>query len=92
MGRTIYRSLAANFSLTIGVFLGIKAADKVLWNQLKYEQMQEEIELDYWKKYGRPEMITPHLQKSAVNEGAFYETWLKAKGNAEYMDRVYKLH
>ena len=61
MGRSFYRSLAANCSLTIGVFLGIKAADKVLWNQSKYEQMQEEIELDYWKKYGRPEMIEPDL-------------------------------
>jgi len=33
MGRTIYRSLAANFSLTVGVFIGIKAADKLLWNK-----------------------------------------------------------
>jgi len=31
-GRNIYRSLAANASLTIGVFIGIKAADKLLWN------------------------------------------------------------
>jgi len=54
--------------------------------------MQEEIELDYWKKYGRPEMIEPDLQRSAVNEGAFYETWLKAKGRVEYMEKVYKLH
>jgi len=61
MGRNIYRSLAANFSLTVGVFIGIKAADKLLWNKSKYEQMKEEIELDYWKKFGRPEMIEPDL-------------------------------
>ena len=53
MGRTIYRSLAANLSLTVGVFMGIKAADKLLWNKQKYELMKEEIELDYWKKFAR---------------------------------------
>ena len=54
MGRSIWRSLAANASLTVGVFLGIKAADKLMWNSKKYEQMKEQIEIDYWKKYGQP--------------------------------------
>lgn len=92
MGRSFYRSLAANVSLTVGVFVGLKAADKLLWNKEKYEQMKEEIEIDYWKKYGKPQMIEPEYQKSAMNEGEFYETWNKAKGRVEYMDKVYKLH
>ena len=72
MGRSFYRSLAANASLTIGVVLGCKAADKLLWNPRKYDLMKEEIELDYWKKYGRPEILEPDLQKSSKNEGEYY--------------------
>ena len=37
MGRTIWRSLAANLSLTIGVIGGVKAADALLWKQEKYD-------------------------------------------------------
>jgi hypothetical protein len=93
MGRTIYRSLAANISLTLGVFLGIKAADKLMWNPNKYEAMKETLEIDYWKKYGEPKMLKPELQKSSANEAEFYETWLKDKRRAEYMEeKVYKLH
>ena len=79
MGRSFGRSMAANFSLTIGVFIGIKAADKLMWNPGKYDAMKEQLELDYWKKYGQPTMIQPEFHKSSVKEGEFYETWLKAK-------------
>jgi hypothetical protein len=41
MGRTIARAMAANVSLTIGVFGGIKAADYLLWDELKYDVMKE---------------------------------------------------
>ena len=92
MGRTIGRSLVANLSLTVGVFIGIKAADKLMWNPKKYDAMKEQLELDYWKKYGSPQMIQPYLQKSAGSEGDFYETWLKAKGAHETMEKNYKLH
>ena len=93
MGRTFWRSMAANLSLSVGVYIGIKAADKLLWNEKKYDQMKEQIELDYWKKYGKPEMIEPELFKSSINEGEFYVTYLKAKNRVEYMeDKVYKLH
>lgn len=37
MGRTIWRSLAANFSLTVGVIGGVKAADFLLWDKDKYD-------------------------------------------------------
>jgi hypothetical protein len=37
MGRTFWRSMAANISLTIGVYIGLKAADKLMWNAKKYE-------------------------------------------------------
>ena len=85
--------MAANGSLIFGVYLGIKAADKIMWNQRKYEQMQEQIDLDYWKKYGKPEVIQPELYKSSIKEGEFYPTYLRARGRVEYMDeKVYKLH
>ena len=42
-------------------------------------KMKEEIELDYWRKYGKPECIEPELFKSSVNEGEFYETYLRMK-------------
>jgi len=54
MGRSIWRSLAANGSLTVGVIIGLKAADKLMWNPKKYDSMKEQLELDYWKKYGKP--------------------------------------
>jgi hypothetical protein len=72
MGRTFWRSMAANLSLTVGVYIGLKAADKILWNARKYEVMKEEIEIDYWKKVGKPELIEPELHKSSINDGDFY--------------------
>jgi len=32
MGRSIWRSLAANVTLTVGIVLGIKAADALMWD------------------------------------------------------------
>ncbi len=91
MGRTIWRSLAANVSLTVGVFGGVKAADFLLWDKEKYDQMQERLELDYWKKFGVPEFIEGHLHKSAINKGEFYMTYLKEKNPHTNLDeRVYK--
>jgi hypothetical protein len=29
--------MAANFSLSVGVYIGLKAADKILWNPKKYD-------------------------------------------------------
>ena len=93
MGRTFWRSLAANGSLTVGVYIGLKAADKLLWNEKKYEQMKESLEIDYWKKYGKPETTEPELFKSSINEGEFYPTYLRARNRVEYMEeKVYKLH
>ena len=57
MGRSIWRSLAANASLLLGIVIGVKGADYLMWNPQKYDKMKEEIELDYWKKYGEPEHI-----------------------------------
>ena len=54
MGRSLGRTAMANFSLICGIFMGMKAADKMMWNARKYEQMKEQIEMDYWKKYGKP--------------------------------------
>ena len=61
MGRSIYRSLAANVTLTLGIVLGIKAADYLMWDAPKYELMKEQIEIDYWKKYGEPTEIPGQL-------------------------------
>ena len=52
MGRSAWRSLAANVSLTIGLVGGIKFADYLMWDEAKYDIMKEQLELDYWKKYG----------------------------------------
>jgi hypothetical protein len=94
MGRSIWRSLAANVSLTIGVFGGIKVADSLMWDAEKYDIMKEKLEMDYWKKYGKPEHIEGSLHKSAINkgEGEFYVTYLKEKNPHESMEnRVYKV-
>ena len=91
MGRTIWRSLAANVSLTVGVVGGVKVADFILWDKEKYDAMQERLELDYWKKYGTPENIEGHLHKSGVNPGEFYMSYLKEKNpHTNLEDRVYK--
>lgn len=52
MGRTFLRSMAANVSLTVGVIGGIKFADWLMWDETKYDIMKEQLELDYWMKYG----------------------------------------
>ena len=91
MGRTIWRSLAANVSLTIGVIGGVKAADALLWNKEKYDQMQERLELDYWKKYGAPSHIEGNPHKSAINKGEYYISYLKEKNpHTNLQERVYK--
>ena len=91
MGRTIWRSIAANVSLTVGCFGGVKAADKLLWDQDKYDKMQERLEIDYWKKFGTPEYIEGHLHKSGIQKGEFYMSFLKEKNpHLNLQDRVYK--
>ena len=93
MGRSAWRSLVANASLSVGIYIGIKAADKLMYNDSKYDSMKEEIEVDYWKKYGKPEIIKPELWKSSHKEGEFYQTWLRSRGAKDYMEEsVYKLH
>ena len=85
--------MIANCSLTVGVYIGLKAADKLMWNAKKYDSMKEQIEIDYWKKYGKPAMLEPELFKSSINEGEFYPTYLRSRNRVEYMEeKVYKLH
>ncbi len=94
MGRTVWRSMAANASLLMGIVLGVKAADYLMWDAKKYDMMKEQIEIDYWKKYGEPTEIEGTLQKSATKEGEFYITYLRDKRETpeNRLDTVYKLH
>lgn len=57
MGRSVWRSMAANASLLMGIVLGVKSADYLMWDAKKYDMMKEQIEIDYWKKYGEPTEI-----------------------------------
>ena len=57
MGRTVWRSAAANISLFVGIVMGIKGADYLMWDPAKYEMMKEQIEIDYWKKFGVPSEV-----------------------------------
>jgi hypothetical protein len=79
MGRSVWRSMAANASLLMGIVLGLKAADYIMWDAKKYDMMKEQIEIDYWKKYGEPTEIEGTLQKSNIKEGEFYITYLRDK-------------
>ena len=91
MGRSLWRSLCANVSLTLGMIGGVKAADYLMWDQDKYDKMQERLELDYWKKFGKPEYIEGNLHKSAINKGEFYMSYLKEKNpHMNLQERVYK--
>ena len=94
MGRTVWRSMAANASLLLGLYLGVKAADALMWDAHRYEMMKEQIEIDYWKKYGEPTEIEGTLQKSAAREGEFYVTYLRDKRETpeNRLHTVYKLH
>lgn len=86
--------MAANASLLLGLYLGVKAADALMWDAGKYEMMKEQIEIDYWKKYGEPTEIEGTLQKSAAREGEFYVTYLRDKRETpeNRLHTVYKLH
>ncbi len=94
MGRTVWRSMAANLSLLVGIVGGVKAADYLMWDAKKYDMMKEQIEIDYWKKYGEPTEIEGTLQKSATKEGEFYITYLKDKRETpeNRLNQVYKMH
>ena len=62
-----------------------------MWNQRKYDQMKEQIEMDYWKKYGQPKVAEPELWKSNLHDGEFYQTYLRTRGRKEYLEeKVYK--
>jgi hypothetical protein len=86
--------MAANGSLLLGAILGVKSADALMWDAPKYSMMKEQIEIDYWKKYGEPTEIKGTLQKSATKEGEFYITYLRDKRETpeNRLDTVYKLH
>ena len=86
--------MAANGSLLLGIVLGVKAADYLMWDAKKYDMMKEQIEIDYWKKYGEPTEIEGTLQKSNIKEGEFYITYLRDKRETpeNRLDNVYKLH
>ena len=94
MGRSVWRSMAANGSLLLGIVLGVKAADYLMWDAKKYDMMKEQIEIDYWKKYGEPAEIEGTLQKSNIKEGEFYITYLRDKRETpeNRLTNVYKLH
>ena len=86
--------MAANASLLLGIVLGVKAADYAMWDAKKYDMMKEQIEIDYWKKYGEPTEIEGTLQKSNIKEGEFYITYLRDKRETpeNRLENVYKLH
>lgn len=94
MGRSVWRSMAANASLLLGLYLGVKGADYLMWDAKKYDMMKEQIEIDYWKKYGEPTEIEGTLQKSNIKEGEFYITYLRDKRETpeNRLENVYKLH
>ena len=92
MGRPVWRALVGNASFLTGILIGVKFADYLLYDHKRYEVMKEEIEIDYWKKYGRPTEIKPELHKSSKKEGEFYVTYLKEKQPHKYMEERYKLH
>ena len=50
------------------------------------------MEIDYWKKYGHPTEIKGTLQKSKINEGEYYVTYLKDKDQKGYLENLYKMH
>ena len=87
MGRSAKRALAVNVSLVVGIVVGLRFADFLLWDQNKYDTMQEKLETDYWKKYGKPEYAEGQLHKSAINPGQFYVTYLKEKNPHEAMEK-----
>ena len=87
MGRTVGRMLAANLSCLVGALGGIKAADMIGWDGKKYEAMKERIEIDYWKKYGKPEIIEGNLHRSSINENEVYVTYLKEKNPHESLEK-----
>ncbi|CAI2359162.1 unnamed protein product [Moneuplotes crassus] len=92
MGRSVPRALIANCSFIFGILGGVKAADWLLWDAKKYDGMKEQMEIDYWKKYGRPTEIEGNLQKSTINEGEYYITYLKDKNKHKYMHEIYKMY
>jgi len=92
MGRSVGRSLIANVSFIMGIYLGFKVSDHFMWVPKKFDLIKEQIEVDYWKKYGKPTEIQGEYIKSNVNEGEFYVTYLNEKNPQEKMENIYKLH
>ena len=90
MGRSVGRALIANWSFIFGILIGVKAADYTMWNEKKYDIMKEQMEIDYWKKYGHPVEIQGHLQKSMINEEEYYITYLKDKDRHNYLNELYR--
>ena len=79
--------LIVKVGLVVGICGGCKAADYAMYDTKKYEMMKEQIEIDYWKKYGKPEKIEGVLHKSSINEGEFYMTYLKEKNPHESLEK-----
>ena len=73
-----------------GMYLGFKAVDYFLWDQTKADKMTEEIEVDFWKKYGYPKFLKFDLQDSVCEPGTKYITYLKDTGPEKRLEEVYK--
>lgn len=52
--------------------------------------MAEEIEVDFWKKYGYPKFLKYDLQDSVCEPGSKYITYLKETAPEKRLEEVYK--
>ena|SRR3990167_4386152 len=76
-----------------GFFLGTKLVDWVLFDEKKMELVREQLEEEFWKKYGEPQMLKPSLVPSfdPKKQGEMRQTWIKIEYEKDsYVPKIEK--
>jgi hypothetical protein len=62
----------------IGFYIGLKICDYVFYKDSKYDLIREEMEDEYWKEHGAPQILKPYIVESCDpdKEGVTRESWI----------------
>lgn len=68
--------VSQHISTLLGFVSGIYLFDFIFYDQVYYERIREEMEEEYWKKYGEPKEIEPYYVESLLNPGKMRKSWI----------------
>eukprot|EP01017_Pseudomicrothorax_dubius_P007680 TRINITY_DN12412_c0_g1_i1.p1 TRINITY_DN12412_c0_g1~~TRINITY_DN12412_c0_g1_i1.p1 ORF type:complete len:107 (+),score=16.50 TRINITY_DN12412_c0_g1_i1:64-384(+) len=65
-----------HLSAFAGFFLGVKTCDLIFFDDKKYMVLRENMEDEFWAKYGEPTELQPYVVDSTKNEAEKRKSWI----------------